>query len=214
MLELGDEITKQLGRVAQRDLLAAWMAQYLAEKMLEAKSARGHERSRLESECRELIFKLWAHRHSLPDGARPLESFEPVFAVLSELSQDKPRYSLLRAVPPIRKGARARTALQEILTIDQCASSLVRWQLASALEEIDTADKRWTQFLTLLEPSTWDLEIVYSLIGEAELLSSKEKLKKDQLDELERMIQHLDYFNKSVDRLRKRLQDRIEAVKK
>lgn len=190
------------------------MAEYLGEKLSKVKQARGKQREALEKECAELILKLWDHRHQLPNGARPLESFEPLFVALNELSQDKPRYSLLRNLPPIDKKSEVGKIIQGLLAIDQSASSLIRYLLAEAVDKIPRSDKRWANIRTATEPSPWDIEIVRILIDDTEAMSDKqEKLKKQQRERLEAMLESLEYFEKSTASLRAILEEKIKAAK-
>lgn len=214
MLGLGAEIVKQLGETAEHDLLASWMAEYVGERISEVKRARGKQRAVLEKECAELILKLWDHRHHLPNGARPLESFEPLFDVLKELAQDVPRYSLLRNLPPTDKNSEVGKIIQGVLTIDQSASVLIRYFLAEAVETIPKSDKRWMNIRAAIKPSSWDINIVRFLIDDAESMSDKqEKLKKQQREILEDMLESLEDFEKTTAPLRVFLEERIKAAK-
>ncbi len=190
------------------------MAEYLGEKLSEIQQVRGKQREALEKECVELILKLWDLRHHLPNGARPLESFEPLFVALNGLSQIEPRYSLLRNLPPIDKNSEAGKIVQGILAIDQSASALIRYFLAEAVEKIPKNNKHWTNIRTALKPHHWDIDIVRILIDDSEAISNKqEKLKKQQCEKLEDMIESLKYFEKSTEPLRVFLEEKIKAAK-
>jgi len=214
VLELGVEIVRQLGERAEDDLLASWMAEYLGERISEVKRAHGKQRTILEKECAELILKLWGHRHHLPNGARPLESFEPIFVVLNELSQDRPRHSLLRNLPPIDTISEVGRIVQGVLAIDKSASALIRYFLAEAVEKIPKSDKRWTNIRTAIKPSNFDINIVYILIDDSESMSGKqEKLKKQQREKLESMLGSLESFEKSTASLRVFLEEILKTTK-
>lgn len=214
VLELGVEIVKQLGERAEDDLLASWMAEYVGEKILEVKSARGKQRAALENECSELILKLWSHRHHLPNGARPLESFEPIFVVLNELSQDRPRYSLLRNLPPIDTISEVGKIVQNVLAIDKSASVLIRYFLAEAVEKIPKSDKRWTNIRAAIKPSNFDINIVRILTDDLESISdTQEKLKKQQREKLESMLKSLESFEKSTEFLQVFLEEKLKTTK-
>lgn len=214
VLELGVEIVKQLGERAEDDLLASWMAEYVGERISEVKRARGKQRAVLEKECAELILKLWDHRHHLPNGAQPLESFEPIFVVLNELSQDGPRYSLLRNLPSVNKNSEVEKIVQGILAIDRSASSLIRFFLAEAVEKIPKSDKRWTNIRVAVKPSSWDMNMVRILIGDSEAMSNRlEELNQQQLKNLENMLGSLENFEKFTAPLRVFLEDKLKAAK-
>lgn len=189
------------------------MAEYLGEKLSEVKQARGKQREALEKECAELILKLWDHRHQLPNGARPLESFEPIFVALNELSQDTPRYSLLRNLPPIDKTSEVGKIVQGVLAIDRSASALIYHLLAEAVKKIPKSDKRWKDIRTATQASLWDIDIVRIIIDDAEAMSDKQgKLKKQQREKLEAMLERLEYFEQSTAPLRLLLEEKIKSA--
>lgn len=210
-MELGVEIRKQLGEAAEDDLLASWMAEYLGEKLAGAKRARGQQREELKKECAELILKLWHHRHQLPNGGRPLQSFEPLFTALKELSQDEPRYSFLRELPASDPRSEAGKVIQSILSIDSAANALIRYLLAEAVSKMPKRDKRWAAIQAACEPPSFDIKIVHALVDEAESLSDMQaKLGKAQQDKLNKMLSDLEYFDKSTATLRALLERKLK----
>jgi len=213
-LGLGAEIVKQLGEAAEHDLMASWMAEYLGEKLSEVKRARGNPREILERDCAELILKLWHHRHQLPNGARPLEAFEPLFFTLSELSQDKPRYSMLRDLPNTDSNSEVGKIIRGLLAIDQSSSTLIRYLLVEAVEQIPKRDKRWAFIRTSTKPTEWDINIIRILMDDAEAISDKqEKLKKQQREKLETMLASLENLEQLVAPLRILLKEKIRLSK-
>lgn len=214
VLGLGVEILNQLGQIDERDLLTSWMAEYLGEKISEVKRARGKQRGEKQKECAELILKLWDRRHQLPDGARPLESFEPLFIALHELSQNKPRDSLFRHLPPISKSSEVGKIIQDALAIDKSASTLIRYLLAEAVAKIPNNDKRWTEIRTEVRPPVFDVMILRLLTKDAEDLFDKQaNLEKQQQEKLETMLRSIEYFEKSTTHLRALLEGKLKLVK-
>jgi len=210
VLGLGAEIAKQLGEAAEQDIMASWMAEYLGEKISEVERAQGKERESLEKDCAELVLKLWDHRHQLPNGARPLESFEPLFVALSELSRDKPRNHLLRDLPQTDKQSEVGKIIQGILAIDQSTSTLIRYLLAEAVGKVPKGDKRWASVLKSTTVTDWDINIIRILMDDAEAISDQqEKLKKQQREKLEAMLASLEDLEGLVAPLRMLLEEQI-----
>jgi hypothetical protein len=212
-LELGSELVKELGDTAENDLLARWMAEYLGEKLTRAKKARGTQREALANECVELILRLWAHRHFLPKGGRPLESFEPIFKTLNDLSQDKPRYPLLRNLPEPKKGSEVEKLIAGALALDASASSLIRYTLAEAVAMLPERDKRWVKLRAVTKDSPWDIQIVYRVMSDAETLADKAtRLNKAQIDKVKGMQSRLKGFEEMTTALRSLLEDKLKAL--
>jgi len=212
-LGLGIEIVKQLGEMAEHDLLASWMADYLGEKLTEIEGASGKQREDLEKECVELILRLWDRRHHLPNGARPLESFEPIFLALKELSQDEPRFSFLRNLPPVDRDSEVAKIMQGVLAIDRSASTLIRYFLIEAVEKIPKSDRRWTNIRTAIKPPAWDIDIVRFLVDDSEAMSDKlEKLRGEERKIVKNMLESLDDFERATATLRVFLEDKIKAA--
>lgn len=187
--EIGAELAKSFNDAADHDLLTNWMARYLAEKLSREKQARGAEKAKLGQECAELIIKLWEHRHALPDGVRPFESFEPIFQALQELSSANPRNAYARAAPRVKAPKEISEIVEMAGNIDQAANSLIRYLLSLAVQAIPQKDKRWVKLRAALRPHPWDFEVVYVLAGEADKqLDEKTKLKAAEIKEIERML--------------------------
>ncbi len=89
IINLGKLFVKELELETDNDTLSRWMAYYLAEKISIAEQFEGEKKEATEKECFGLILKLWQHRHCLPSGRRPLQSFEPIIDTLSRLSPDR-----------------------------------------------------------------------------------------------------------------------------
>lgn len=187
------------------------MAEYLGEKISEVKRARGKPREILEKDCAELILKLWHHRHQLPNGARPLESFEPFFVALSELSQDKPRYHILRDLPQTDKESEVGKVIAGLLAIDRTTSTLIRYLLAEAVGKVPKDDKRWASVLKSTTVTDWDIKIIRILMDDADAISDQQEiLNKQQREKLEAMLENLEDFEGLVAPLRMLLKERIK----
>jgi hypothetical protein len=211
--ELGFELIKELGEVAERDLLARWMAEYLGEKLSQLKKVRGAGRKGLSAECADLIVRLWVHRHSLPSGAAPLASFEPLFKALNELSGGQPRYSFLRDLPQAKKGSRVEEIISGALALDKSASSLIRYFLAEAVSMIPVKDKRWVKLRAVTQEPPWDIEIILRAIGDAEtLVDKKARLDDAEIEVVQGMLRQLRAFEESSGSLRTILEEKLKAL--
>ena len=91
IINLGKALVQELGLEPGVDTLSRWMAHYVAEQIAISENASGDKKSKAEQRCFETVLKLWEHRSLLPDGRRPLESFEPIFRALDRLDPESPR---------------------------------------------------------------------------------------------------------------------------
>jgi hypothetical protein len=161
VLALGDELIKQLGEVADRNLLVKWMAQHLADLMLQYKFASGSDKSVLGEQCAATIMKIWSHRYHLPNGARPLEDFEPLFNIIAQLKVDDTRYPTLRMFGLKSEATEHGSKMfNAALAIDKAASSLIRYSLAEVAAELAKKDKKWAEIGKLISPSDYDMDII------------------------------------------------------
>lgn len=103
IINLGKLFVKELKLEPGVDTFSRWMAHYLAEKITIVERLEGNEREAAEKECYDVILKLWEHRHTLPSGRRPFQSFEPILDALSKLNPDTEEpffYNALRNQAP------------------------------------------------------------------------------------------------------------------
>lgn len=211
---IGGELIKQLGEVAERNLLVRWMAEHLADLLQQYRKATGEAKKKLARQCSDIILKIWSHRYHLPSGARPLESFEPVLQTLQQLSQDTFRYPLVKFFdnPEARKD---EGVLGAALAIDKAAASLIRYSLAEVTAALAKEDKNWAQIAKDMSPSGRDIEIVLRLTSDSETLTEKNaRLKKAQIEDIQRMIVRLALLEKKAPALRKYLEGRLKAAKR
>jgi hypothetical protein len=104
LLELGQRLVDQLG--AGDDLLASWMAHYVAERIEAAENASAEDRGPAQDACAKAILDLWQHRNALPGHLRPLGKLEPVVQAIATLDLDESDY---RYYPhALREGATAQ----------------------------------------------------------------------------------------------------------
>lgn len=193
------------------------MANHLAEKLTLEKAAHGAAKKKLSDECADLIIKLWDHRNSLPNGARPFGAFEPLFSVLQDLANNsQPRNFYLRASPPAVKAPKEILELIALVTrIDDAANTLIRFILARVVERVPAKDKRWTKLRAAIKPSHFDIQIVFRAMGEAEkLVDEKQKLKSAEIKELKGLLADLKVFMGLAQEVRTHFENRVAVVEK
>jgi hypothetical protein len=76
VVELGKRIVA--GLELGDDVVAQWMAHFVAEKISAAEQAPLDTRDIAVAACVEAILKLWANRYTLPPYMRPLKGIGPV----------------------------------------------------------------------------------------------------------------------------------------
>jgi hypothetical protein len=137
VVSLGKRLVEELGLADDVDTLGRWMAHYVAELIEKAETASGaEERSQAQRECMEVVLRLWDHRSSLPEGARPLASLRPALDVLNELRADR-----LELASNSNEGSPWSHFMREIVsTGQQCVSIIL---LAAAAEADLPREKKW-----------------------------------------------------------------------
>lgn len=136
VINLGKLFVKELKLEPGVDTFSRWMAHYLAEKMSIAEQAEGHEKEAAEKECFDVILKLWEHRHSLPSGRRPFQSFEPILDTLSQLNPDTEK--------PYFYNSWRNQDLAELETDNLDHKSVEEWM--SIAKEIDKTVRIWIEY--------------------------------------------------------------------
>jgi hypothetical protein len=214
-LVLGTEVLKQLGDAADRNLLVRWMAEHLADLLKRHGDAKGSERARLARECSEIILKIWSNRHHLPGGARPLEQFEPLFSVISQLQSGEVRHPMIRVFGVTEVRGKGSELFNAALAIDKAATSLIRYSLAEMAAGLAKKDKAWVGIAKEMSPRDWDMEIIFTTHGDSEtLVQKKERLKKREIEDIEAMMARLELLETRAPAVRKHLEAKLKVAKK
>ena len=87
LIAIGKKLVADLS-LDRPDTLCQWMGHYIADLLDKASTASDEEKPERQRQCFDAILKLWSHRMALPDGKRPLESFEPIIRALESLDPD------------------------------------------------------------------------------------------------------------------------------
>lgn len=125
MLEFGSLIAEDIGAKQENNITGKWIAHYLAEKIEAAKSDPA-----IESECADLILKLWSSRRQFPSG-NPFGSYEKLIDGLKELFSGEPRISIAGYSPSLLKDSPEERWLQVAYEINRQS----RYLIASAVKE-------------------------------------------------------------------------------
>lgn len=136
IINLGKLFVKELKLEPGVDTFSRWMAHYLAEKITIAEKSQGKEKEVAEKECFDVILKFWQHRHALPSGKRPLQSFEPILDVLSKLNPDREELYFYNAM--------RNQDLSELETDNVDYKSVEKW--TNIAEEIDKTARIWIEY--------------------------------------------------------------------
>jgi hypothetical protein len=197
------------------DMLSIWMAQYLAEQLSVAKVSRGKDREVARARCADLILKLWHHRHALPNGTRPFEAFEPILQTLDDLHSDRPRYSILRNLPPTKKLPEpALSFLVAARTLDRASSALIRYCLAQSVAHVPAKDRRWLKYVEAVEgKQTVYVRLMNELTSDADSLASQQaQLTEAAVKTLKELLSDLDEFDKIAAPMRGHLEHSLEQL--
>lgn len=104
IIKLGEKLIKELNLEYSSNTLARWISHYVAELISRINDAQSkNEKKQLQTECCNVILKLWSHRDDLPIK-QPLEDLKPVLEILKILQEDKepiiiPRWLEYNAMP-------------------------------------------------------------------------------------------------------------------
>lgn len=147
VLELGKKLVTHLG--AGDDLLASWMAHYVAQRIEAAEKALPEDRGMAQEACARAILELWRYRSSLPVHLRPLEELEPIQRTLASLDVDRTDYryypEALRQAATADADEPAKQWLDLALGIDLTARLLIRFALRSAADRAASQAEPWVE---------------------------------------------------------------------
>ena len=114
--------------------------------MQRSENCSGEEKVKADKECLEAILLLWKHRASLSVPKRPLESFEPIFELLSRLSDDNRFFYFERSNQ--RQSSESEEWIELAAGIDYAALDLIRWCIGMACSKAVEDDGEWAVNMT------------------------------------------------------------------
>jgi hypothetical protein len=147
VLELGKRLVSQLD-VAD-DLLASWMAHYIAQRIREAEDGPNEAKAAATDSCAKSILEMWEHRCTLPDQVRPLRDLEPVLRTLAALDVDQTQYryypEVLREAEMANADDGAHKWLKLARDLDFSARVLMQFALRSAAQNAASQAEPWVK---------------------------------------------------------------------
>ena len=146
ILEFGSLIAKDIGAKQEKNITGKWIAHCLAERIEAAKSDPA-----IESECADLILKLWSSRRQFPSGD-PFGSYEKLIDGLKELFCDEPRISIAGYSPSLRKDSPEGKWLQVAYEIDRQSRCLIASAVKEAVKCTDAKNEELLAMAAKLAP--------------------------------------------------------------
>ena len=182
VLALGKKIVDELDADQPVDTLSRWMAQYIAEKIEDAKNATDGARDQKMSECSDAILKLWAHRSELPNGKRPFEDFEPIFRVIESLDPDDTTPYYFRQIrSEVKRNDEDESTtrwLDMASELDDAARALIRYCLVMAARDAVDKSRDWVTLAEAIAEKENNIDInIVNLIMNSEISDDPEKAK-------------------------------------
>lgn len=147
VLELGKKLVAQLD--CEDDLVASWMAHYIAQRIEEAEDASAEAKLAAEDACAKAILELWQYRSSLPSHLRPFGELEPIQRTLASLDVDRTDY---RYHPTILREAATADADEDVkewielaIGLDYSARLLIQSALRAAAQRAASQAEPWVE---------------------------------------------------------------------
>lgn len=191
------------------------MVHYVAEQITIAENTIGGEKTEAEKRCFQTILKLWNHRHTLPNGRRPLENFEPILRTLDRLDPENSQtffYNTASNASDFEDEVREWTEIA--LGIDRGVRVLINFALSQAA--LNAADEKTLLWLSSAVDSTdnRDIMAIIHLLQENPDNQNEYQLSQAQQDyeeDIKSKIEILDTFMEFSSQLRATLASSIET---
>ena len=149
VLQLGKALVVQLK--TEDDLLASWMAHYVAERIGEAEDATGDAKVVAEEAAARVILELWSYRNYLPAHLRPFDKLEPIQRVLSSFDTEETDYryypAVLREIAPADADEDVKKYLDIAIGLDYSARILIKTFLRTAAKSASDQAEPWIQLV-------------------------------------------------------------------
>lgn len=145
IIALGRKLVAHLEFDADNDLLAGWMAHYLAERILAVEAAIPETRAALEKQCADAILEVWAHRYELTPAIPAFADLSALEGAILALEPDRTPFRyfspLQGAMSASHPSKETRQWIELAAVIDDAARELIRYSLRRALDgSIETAE--------------------------------------------------------------------------
>lgn len=147
VIALGRKLVEHLQFEPDNDLLAGWMAHYLAERILAVEGAAPEERGAIQHQCAEAVLEVWAHRHKLEPAIPAFADLRALEGAILALQPDRTPFRyfspLQGAMSESRPSKEAREWIELAAAIDGIARDLIRYALLQALDESIDEGEAW-----------------------------------------------------------------------
>jgi hypothetical protein len=216
VVELGNRLVSQLD--VDDDLLASWMAHYIAQLIEAAEKAPPEAKATAQEACAKAILELWRHRATLPDRFRPLAELEPLLRTLASLDAERTDYryypDALSEAETANTDDNTKQWLQVAIVSDRVARFLIQTALRSAARSGASTAQPWVE-LAAQAGAGEDIEksIVQIVLPDGEegevFRDVRDRVLKRRLSELETVVEFATTLTKDL-----RAQLGVEEVKK
>jgi len=203
VLELGKRLVAQLED--KGDLLSAWMAHMIAERMHAVETAPPEGKAAAEEGCAKAVLELWGHREALSQRVRPLRELEPVLRTLQSLDVDHAHYryypSALEAVEIAEAPEDVRQWLKLAIDLDYTVRSLIRFALRSAVGAMADEAAPWVALACAAGAEEGPEELLLKwVLGDKEEVEADPAMTslKDKLSRLETFIELAEGLAKDI----------------
>ena len=147
IVALGKRLVAQLND--GRDLLGAWMAHMIAERIHAVETAPPEGKAAAEEACAKSVLELWEHREAMHQSVRPLIELDPILRILQSLDVegDDFRYypRVLRAAENIDADEDVKRWLELAIGTDNAARQIIRLALRRAADGIVDEAASWVE---------------------------------------------------------------------
>ncbi len=191
VIELGKRLVTEL-KIGD-DLMAQWMAHFIAERMDAAERASPEARASAQDACAHAIFRLWEHRNCLPSHIRPFRELEPLLQTLTSLDLDsgpRLRYWPVHPSDQELEGTEIQGSdlLKTAANLDYSARVLIQYLLCAAAQSASDKAIPWLKAaIDAKADAVLELRIVEFVSAGAKLPGADEVARKALLDKLEKL---------------------------
>lgn len=190
------------------DQITSWIINYLAEQITLAKSTNCEVTKKL---CFDTILQLWESHAAFPDGARPFESFEPIFKALESLSPENAnrRYFINQNLGRKKDELDSSEVwLETAKGLDATARILITFMFEQAIANATTEDTK--DWLKTLSGTVEVNEIAFILKYENKISPTEPQ---QRIDNLVGRVAQLEAFESLSQATRKELEKEIDHLK-
>lgn len=207
-MALGRKIVEELKLDPGVDTLSRWMAHHIAELMDEADKAKGDEKKAKQTQCAELILKMWDRRYQLSDGSRPFGDMEPIFRTLDSLDTNSTEIRHYKKPWQLAREEEENPTVTELMKaiegIDYSAKLLIRSALVQAAEFVVEKKVEWGRLIQEVDSRSAEVALINFISAEKSLFEEGEA--EENLDEIQERVDRLEglmaYSDRYLDTLK------------